>query len=100
MNRDAGVSCAGDRRTTPRLEKPGDWNHLEVRCEGSRTRIFLNGETTVDFTEPEASIPSHGRIALQIHGKCKAEISFRRSASTAAIEKSAEPHFARPDRFK
>jgi len=60
-----------------RLERPGDWNRLELRCEGSRIRIALNGEPTVDVVEGDASIPAHGRIALQIHGNCKAEISFR-----------------------
>ncbi len=60
-----------------RLEKTGDWNRLEVRCEGRRIRIALNGEPTVDFAEDDASVPAHGRIALQIHGNCKAEISFR-----------------------
>ena len=60
-----------------RLEKPGDWNRLEVRCEGPRIRIALNGETTVDFTEDDAAIPREGLVALQIHGNCKAEISFR-----------------------
>ena len=60
-----------------RLEKPGDWNRLELRCEGPRIRIALNGEPTVDVVEDDASVPAHGRIALQIHGNCKAEISFR-----------------------
>ncbi len=60
-----------------RLEKPGEWNRLEVRCEGRRIRISLNGERTVDVTETDDSIPGDGLIALQIHGNCKAEISFR-----------------------
>lgn len=61
----------------PRLERTNAWNHYEVRCEGPRIRITLNGEQTIDFTESEQGIPSHGLIALQIHGNCKAEIAFR-----------------------
>lgn len=60
-----------------RLEKPGDWNRYEVRCAGPRIQILLNGGTTVDYVEPDAAIPPGGLIALQIHGNCKAEISFR-----------------------
>ncbi len=60
-----------------RLEKPGDWNRYEVRCAGPRIQLFLNGERTVDYTETDAALPLDGLIALQIHGNCKAEISFR-----------------------
>lgn len=60
-----------------RLEKSGDWNRYEVRCAGPRIQITLNGEKTVDYTETDAALPLDGLIALQIHGDCKAEISFR-----------------------
>ncbi|MFB3903671.1 MAG: family 16 glycoside hydrolase [Acidobacteriota bacterium] len=61
-----------------RLEKPGEWNSLEVRCDGPRIRILLNGEKTVDYTESDAAIEEKGLIALQIHGGSKAEVCFRR----------------------
>ena len=60
-----------------RLEKPGDWNRYELRCAGPRIQIVLNGEKTVDYTETDTTIPRGGLIALQIHGNCKAEVSFR-----------------------
>jgi hypothetical protein len=60
-----------------RLEKAGDWNRYEVRCAGPRIQIVLNGEKTVDYTETDSALPQTGLIALQIHGGCKAEISFR-----------------------
>lgn len=37
----------------------------------------MNGVRTVDYTEREPGIALKGHIALQIHGKCKAEIAFR-----------------------
>jgi hypothetical protein len=89
---DIGAGCSGSlydesRRKTmlvkaekaliERIEKPADWNRYEVHCRGPRIRIFLNGELTADFTETEAGIDRDGLIALQIHGNCKAEISFR-----------------------
>ena len=60
-----------------RLEKPGAWNAYEVRCEGPKITITLNGETTVTYTEEDKTIAPDGLIALQIHGNCSAEISFR-----------------------
>lgn len=60
-----------------RLERPGDWNRYEIRCDGPRVEISLNGERTVAYTETDATIVPDGLVALQIHGNCKAEIAFR-----------------------
>ena len=59
------------------LEKPDEWNRYEVRCSGPHIQIWLNGTQTADHTETEPSIPLNGLIALQIHGGCKAVVSFR-----------------------
>jgi hypothetical protein len=59
------------------LEKHGQWNRYEVRCEGPRIRLFLEGTLTVDYTEPDAAIPQTGKIALQVHGGMKQECWFR-----------------------
>lgn len=60
-----------------RLEKRGEWNQYEVRCQGPRIQIFLNGERTVDYTESDAGIPQEGLIGLQVHGGLKQECLFR-----------------------
>lgn len=92
---DIGAGCSGslydesrrktmlvraDKELIERIEKPGEWNQYEIRCEGSRVRLFLNGQKTIDFTETDRAIEQHGWIALQIHGNCKAEITFRHIA--------------------
>ena len=60
------------------LEKKGEWNKYEIRAEGPRITIFLNGKATLDYTETDPSIDdAYGLIGLQIHGNCKAEIRFR-----------------------
>jgi len=60
------------------LEKKGEWNRYEIRAEGPRITIFLNGKATLDYTETDPSIDdAYGLIGLQIHGNCKAEIRFR-----------------------
>lgn len=85
------------------LEKPGEWNSYEVRAEDSRIQLFVNGKRTVDYTEREPGIEKDGLIALQIHGKCKAQISYRNitidSLSDAIVpgEKEVLNRFGNPD---
>jgi len=57
--------------------KKGQWNDYEIRCEGPRLILKINGVTTVDYTEKDASIPQHGRIGLQVHGAGKTLVAFK-----------------------
>ncbi|MDB6071790.1 MAG: putative rane-bound dehydrogenase protein [Verrucomicrobiales bacterium] len=66
-----------DEAIVKKAEKPGEWNRYEIRATDERIQIFLNGVRTVNYTESSAGIPLEGRIALQIHGQCKAVIAFR-----------------------
>jgi Domain of Unknown Function (DUF1080) len=59
------------------LIKLEDWNDYEIRAEGLRIRLSINGKQTVDYTEPDASIPQSGLIGLQIHGGGKAEVHYK-----------------------
>lgn len=54
-----------------------DWNDYEIHAEGNRIRLFLNGKQTVDYTEPDTTIPQDGKIGLQIHGDGKARVSYK-----------------------
>ncbi|AEI51893.1 3-keto-disaccharide hydrolase [Runella slithyformis] len=60
-----------------KILKLGDWNNYEVRADNQRIRIYLNGQLTVDYTEPDANIPQSGLIGLQIHGGGKAEVAYK-----------------------
>jgi len=76
----AGVGAYGVKADTEiaELEKKGEWNRYEIRAEGPRITIFLNGKATLDYTETDPSVDdAYGLIGLQIHGNCKAEIRFR-----------------------
>jgi hypothetical protein len=59
------------------LIKLEDWNEYEIRAEGPRIRLAINGKQTVDYTEPDATIPQSGLIGLQIHGGGKAEVHYK-----------------------
>lgn len=53
------------------------WNDYEIRCEGKRIRLSINGLQTVDYTEPDTTIPQSGLLGLQIHGGAVAEVSYK-----------------------
>ena len=60
-----------------RIVKKDDWNSYEIRCEGPRIRLILNGETTVDYVETDGNIPLSGVIGLQIHSGGPSETWYR-----------------------
>ncbi|CAN5906081.1 GDSL-type esterase/lipase family protein [soil metagenome] len=66
-----------NRDLMAKVEKPGDWNHLEIRAQENSVVLSLNGTQTVDYTETEPGIERDGVIALQIHGNNKAVVSYR-----------------------
>ena len=66
-----------DQTKAAQLVKADDWSDYEVRAEGRRIRIYLNGQQTVDYTEADETIPMSGLIGLQIHGGGKALIAFK-----------------------
>jgi mono/diheme cytochrome c family protein/glucose/arabinose dehydrogenase len=75
-----GVEAYGVKADTEiaELEKKGEWNKYEIRAEGPRITIFLNGKATLDYTETDPSIDdAYGLIGLQIHSNNKAEIHYR-----------------------
>jgi hypothetical protein len=71
------VIAKADEAAVAKIEKPGDWNRYEIRCEGPRIVLSVNGTQTVDYTEMDAGIPLDGHIAVQIHGDGKTIVRFR-----------------------
>ena len=59
------------------LIKLEDWNDYEIRAEGPRIRLAINGKQTVDYTEPDPAVPQSGLIGLQIHGGGRAEVHYK-----------------------
>jgi hypothetical protein len=57
--------------------KRNDWNDYEIRCEGRRIRLAINGWQTVDYTESDNAIPGSGLVGLQIHGGGLAEARYK-----------------------
>lgn len=53
------------------------WSEYVVRCEGPRIRLAINGVETAAYTEPDASIPREGIIALHIHESMRGTVRYR-----------------------
>ena len=71
------VLAGPDSVLVNKILRPTAWNDYKIRCEGRRIRIWLNGRPTIDYTEPDTTLPQQGLIGLQIHGGGKAEASYR-----------------------
>ncbi|MET7904564.1 ThuA domain-containing protein [Streptomyces sp. NPDC005355] len=59
------------------LNPPGEWNTYEIRVQGERLRVWLNGVRINDFTnrDPARSL-RRGYVGIQNHGEGD-EVSFR-----------------------
>jgi hypothetical protein len=71
------ILAEADPGLVSRILKLNDWNEYEIRAEGRRIRLAINGHQTVDYTEADTSIPQTGLIGLQIHGGGKAQVYFK-----------------------
>lgn len=71
------VMAKADEEAVRKAVKKGDWNDYEVRAEGRRIVIRINGIQTVDYTEADEKIPQQGLVAVQVHGGGKAEVWFK-----------------------
>jgi hypothetical protein len=71
------VLAAPPKEAIDRTLKRGDWNEYVIRCEGRRIRLWINGQATVDYTEPDEKIEQRGLIGLQIHGGKPSEAWYK-----------------------
>lgn len=71
------VLARPDEGLTDTVLKPGEWNRYRIVCEGRHIRLWINDVQTVDYTEPDKSIPQKGLIAVQIHGGPPGEAWYR-----------------------
>ncbi|MEV5981278.1 ThuA domain-containing protein [Streptomyces sp. NPDC052114] len=72
-----GFKSADLKKRDKALNPPGAWNTYEIRVEGERLRVYLNGVKINDYTntDPARSL-RQGHIGIQNHGDAD-EVSFR-----------------------
>jgi hypothetical protein len=66
-----------DKALIEKILKKDDWNDYRIRCEGKHIQLWINGEKTVDYTEPDDTIEQTGLIGLQVHGNGKTEAWYK-----------------------
>ena len=71
------VLAQADKDAVDKVLKREDWNDYEIRAEGKRVRLKLNGLQTVDYTEEDPKIEDYGVIAVQIHGGPPSEAWYK-----------------------
>jgi len=71
------VLAQADKEKVDKVLKREDWNDYEIRAEGKRIRLAINGLQTVDYTEEDPKIEDYGVIAVQIHGGPPSEAWYK-----------------------
>ncbi|MBO0722541.1 MAG: DUF1080 domain-containing protein [Blastocatellia bacterium] len=69
--------------------KRGDWNEYEIRAEGRRIRLAINGHQTVDYTETDEAIEQSGVLCLQIHAGPPSEARYKDIALESKSQENA-----------
>jgi hypothetical protein len=72
-----GKLVGGDLSVLKTLLRPDGWNSYFVRVKGNHHTLYINGVKTSEYTETDASVPSKGIIAIQLHSGGVAKIEFR-----------------------
>ncbi len=70
------VLVPGAERAVDRVNHDG-WNEYVIRAMGGHIRLSLNGVESVNYHEPDSSIPQEGRIALQVHAGGPMTVEFK-----------------------
>ncbi len=69
-----GVMVNGWKDKAEKVVRNGDWNEVEIRCEGPRIQIRTNGLLTAELTD---DVKLSGVIAFQLHTGPGMEARFR-----------------------
>lgn len=91
--------ATADKKLVAKVEKPGEWNRYDVIGVWPQIQLFVNGRRTAVWVERDEAIPREGLVALQIHGNCKAEISFRNLSIEELPDSQVPPSAAILSRF-
>ncbi len=71
------ILAGPERAELDKVLKPNEWNDYQIKCQGKRIQLWINGFQTVDYTEPDDSIEQTGVIGLQIHGGGPSEAWYK-----------------------
>jgi hypothetical protein len=70
------VLAQADPEVVAEVLDPVGWNDYRILVEDRRIQLFINDRRTIDYTEPDATVPRAGRICVQIHSGPPGEVRF------------------------
>jgi hypothetical protein len=71
------ILAKADADAVNKVLKREDWNDYEIRAEGKRIKLTINGLQTIDYTEEDPKIEDYGIIAVQIHSGPPSEAWYK-----------------------
>lgn len=71
------ILAAADSSVVARVLKRDAWNHYTIHAEGRHVLLAINGEQTIDYTEPDENLEQTGNICLQIHSGPPSEAWYK-----------------------
>lgn len=71
------ILAQADKEAVNKVLKREDWNDYEIRAEGKRIRLAINGLQTIEYTEADPKIEDYGVIAVQIHSGPPSEAWYK-----------------------
>lgn len=71
------ILAQADKAAVDKVLKREDWNDYEIRAQGKRITLAINGLQTIDYTEADPKIEDHGVIAVQIHAGPPSEAWYK-----------------------
>lgn len=71
------ILVKADLAAVDKVLKRDDWNDYRILAVGKRIQLWINGLQTVDYTEPDDTLPQKGVIGLQIHGGPPSEAWYK-----------------------
>jgi 3-keto-disaccharide hydrolase len=71
------VLAQADKDAVNKVLKREDWNDYEIRAEGKRITLKINGLQTIDYMEEDPKIEDYGVIAVQIHAGPPSEAWYK-----------------------
>ncbi len=72
------ILAAADAAVIEKVLKEKDWNEYVIRAVGKHITLSINGVNTIDYLEPDASLPAKGKIAVQVHSGGAFQVEFRK----------------------
>ena len=71
------VLAKSDITEVNKVLKRNDWNEYEIRCEGKKTTLKINGLKTCEWIENDPKVEDYGLIAVQIHSGPPSEAWYK-----------------------